>query len=174
MKPIRFLALLSTLAMTGAAAQAATVSLDVFARANSSAMLTGAETGITLAKGQGFAVSADPDDLWRIGTKLPRHEGNADDMDQTRLYTLFGSTFNHGTLVGRIGEGAFFKIGTFFSGVAESAGVLRLFAWDINAMDNSGFITAKIDVTAIPVPAGAPLLVAGLAALGLIRRRKPA
>ena len=71
-----------------------------------------------------------------------------------------------------IGGGAYFKIGTLFSGIAKESGVLRLFAWDINSRDNSGFITAKIDVAAVPLPAGAPLLLAGLAALGLLRRRK--
>ena len=93
-------------------------------------------------------------------------------MVQSRLYTLFGATFNHGTLVGRIGDGAYFAIGTLFNGAANASGVLRLFAWDINSNDNSGFVTAKIDVAAVPLPAGAPLLLAGLAALGLLRRRK--
>jgi hypothetical protein len=50
-------------------------------------------------------------------------------------------------------------------------GVLQHFAWDINSNDNSGSITANVDVAAVPLPGGAPRLLAGLAALGLIRRR---
>lgn len=174
MKPNAFLAALAfAVSVAGAGlSQAATVSVDVFAKQNSVVTLNGADTGITLAAGRAFTVSAGTTDLWRIGNVLPRHVGNADGMLQTRFYDLFGSQFNHGTLVGRIGEGAFFRIGTLFSGVAKNAGVLRLFAWDSNFGDNRGFITAKIDVASVPLPAGAPLLLAGLAALGLMRRRK--
>ena len=179
MKPNTFLAVLAitTSVASAGASQAATVLVNVFAKENSVVLQQGADTGITLAAGKAFAVSADKADLWRIGTNLPRHEGNAEGMVQSRLYTLFGdtafgATFNHGTLVGRIGEGAYFKIGTLFNGIAQNAGVLRLFAWDINSNDNSGFVTAEIDVAAVPLPAGAPLLLAGLAALGLLRRRK--
>jgi hypothetical protein len=174
MKPNTFLAVLAIAASVAGvgASQAATISVDVFARANSVVLQQGADTGIALTAGKAFTVSADGADLWRIGTNLPRHEGNADGMLQSREYDLFGKTFNHGTLVGRIGEGAYFRIGTLFTGLAQNSGVLRLFAWDINFADNSGFITAKIDVAAVPLPAGAPLLLAGLAALGLLRRRK--
>jgi len=176
MKQKTFLAGLAIAVSMGAvgASQAATVSVDVFAKANSVVLQKGADTGISLTAGKGFTVSADAADLWRIGTNLPRHEGNAEGMLQSRLYDLFGATFNHGTLVGRIGEGAYFRIGTLFNGIAQTSGALRLFAWDINSGDNSGFITAKIDVAAVPLPAGAPLLLAGLAALGLLRRRRKA
>jgi hypothetical protein len=174
MKPNTFLAglvIAASLASAGVS-QAATVAVNVYAQDHSVILDKGADTGIALTKGKAFTVSADEADLWRIGTNLPRHEGNAEGMVKSRLYELFGATFNHGTLVGRIGGGAYFKIGTLFSGIAQESGVLRLFAWDINSGDNSGFITAKIDVAAVPLPAGAPLLLAGLAALGLLRRRK--
>ena len=174
MKPNTFLAVLAIAASVASAgvSQAATVPVEVFAKANSVVLQNGADTGISLTAGKAFKVSVAADDLWRIGTNLARHEGNADGMVQSRLYTLFGATFNHGTLVGRIGDGAYFAIGTLFEGVALNEGVLQLFAWDINSGDNSGSILANIDVAAVPLPAGAPLLLAGLAAFGLIRRRK--
>jgi hypothetical protein len=174
MKPNTFLGVLAIAASVASAgaSQAATVPVEVFAKANSVVLQNGADTGINLTAGKAFKVSVAADDLWRIGTNLPRHEGTAEGMAQSRMYNLFGASFNHGTLVGRIGEGAYFKIGTLFEGIAKNSGVLRLFAWDINYADNSGFVTAKIDVAAVPLPAGAPLLLAGLAALGLIRRRK--
>lgn len=174
MKPNTFLAGLAIAASVASAgvSQAATVSVDVFAKANSVVLQNGADTGVNLMAGKAFKVSVAADDLWRIGTNLPRHEGNAGGMVQSRDYNLFGATFNHGTLVGRIGAGAYFAIGTLFNGIAQNSGVLQLFAWDINSNDNSGFVTAKIDVAAVPLPAGAPLLLAGLAALGLLRRRK--
>lgn len=155
-------------------ASAATVSVDVYAKKDSvsNAVLTGADTGLSVVAGHTYEIKADPTDTWRIGTTLPRHEGNAEGMTATRLYTLFGQTFNHGTLVGRIGDGAFFEVGTYFRGVASATGVLKLFMWDINYKDNSGFVTAE--VAPVPLPAGAPLLASALLGAWALRRRKSA
>ncbi len=76
----------------------------------------------------------------------------------------------YGALVGRIGAGDFFVVGTQYAGTAASSGVLKLFYWDSNAGDNAQYITA--DVTAVPEPGTYALIFAGLAALGLASRRR--
>ncbi len=159
-------------------ASAATVSVvTVDAKINSIAK-NQADNGLvaaTLKKNDVFSISVDPEDLWSIGNNVSRHLGNADGAPSINEYTFFGQSFNHGTLVGRIGTGAFFKVGTsLLNQVASASGVLRLFMWDINMADNSGSIEAQIEVSAVPLPAGAPLLLAGLGALVVARRRKAA
>jgi hypothetical protein len=47
-------------------------------------------------------------------------------------------------LVGKIGVGNFFEIGTSFSGPANAAGELKLFYWDSNFSDNTQYVTAQI------------------------------
>lgn len=86
------------------------------------------------------------------------------------LYANSGFSFAFGTLVGRVGSGDFFKIGTAgFSGAANAAGELKLFHWDHNT-NNSGSIAAT--VSAVPLPASLVFLPAGLGALGVAGRRR--
>jgi hypothetical protein len=65
--------------------RAATIPVEVFAKANSVVMQNGATVlkPITLSFGQAFKVSALDDNLWRTGTSLPQHEGIAGGMKQT-------------------------------------------------------------------------------------------
>ena len=159
-------------------AAASTVSVVVDAQANSlaaSQLGRGLDTGISVNAGRIFSISADPADTWSIGNVAARHLGNADGAPSTHLYTFFGQTFNHGTLVGKIGSGLFFKVGTsLLNEVANASGHLKLFLWDVNFADNSGDITADITLAPIPLPAGAPLLLAGLGAVALVRRKTAA
>ena len=76
----------------------------------------------------------------------------------------------YGTLVGRIGNGDYFVIGSNFSGTASSAGALTLYNWDSNDGDNSGSIAAKVSL--VPLPAGGLLLLGALGGLAAWRRRK--
>lgn len=172
-------------------AQAAT--FEVKARENSTSGGSGLDT-IALTMGQSFTVSVAADDLWNAGP-LPRWS-NADGLSHDLFYgpgtdaqvpvyangTLIGSSFAlwtqgglsapYGTLVGQIGGGNFFAIGTSYSGVASATGTLKLFYFDSNNGDNTGSILAT--VTAVPEPESYALLLAGLGVVGTLARRRKA
>ncbi|HEX5373742.1 MAG TPA: PEP-CTERM sorting domain-containing protein [Aquabacterium sp.] len=170
------------------AAHAAPFVVD--AAANSSSGGTGAST-ISLLAGQSFSVTVSATDLWNAGP-IPRWS-NADGLivnllatgsDESgfaagtpigapfALYTQAGHTAAYGALVGRIGSGSFFTVGTNYSGVAATSGTLQLFYWDSNNGDNSDFITAN--VTAVPESGTLAMALAGLGVLGFLGRRRQA
>ena len=188
-------ALIAGLAGLGTSSARA-VTVDVFAQANSSTGGAGALTGISLTFGQAFTVSAGLTDLWNAGP-LPRWSNadgliapllatGSDDSGQLAgtpigsifsLYTQDGLTAAYGSLVGQIGSGAFFLVGTNFSGTANATGQLSLYYWDENNGDNTGSIAATISASAVPGPivgAGLPGLVMALGGLIAWRRRKMA
>jgi hypothetical protein len=124
---------------------------------------------VFLTLGQNFTVTVDPNDLWNAGA-LPRWS-NADGLTAPRVAvlgdesgeapgTVIGQDFglwtqglvslSFGTLVGKIGAGDFFGIGTSFSGPANATGELKLYYWDSNNGDNTQFVTATI--SAVPEP----------------------
>lgn len=167
------------------------VTVNVFAQANSSSGGTGALTGVFLTAGQAFSVSAGLDDLWSAGA-LPRWS-NADGLTGDRLATgtdesgenaniQIGRSFGlysqggldapYGSLVGQIGGGAFFLIGTNFSGFANATGLLSLFYWDENNGDNSGSILATVAVPGPIVGAGLPGLLMALGGLVVLASRR--
>ena len=79
--------------------------------------------------------------------------------------------------MGQIGSGAFFLVGTNFSGTANATGQLSLYYWDENNGDNTGSVAATISASAVPGPivgAGLPGLVMALGGLIAWRRRKMA
>ena len=167
------------------AANAATVVVDAKADSWNSGTGTGLDTGIALSAGESFTVTAASTDLWSAGA-LPRWS-NANGLTGTLLATgtdesglpagtvigtdfgLLGS-FAFGELVGQIGNGAFFGVGTSFSGTANASGNLKLFYWDTFTDDNSGSVAATI--TAVPEPGSVALLLAGLGIVGGLSRRR--
>jgi hypothetical protein len=186
-------ALLAGLAGLGTSSARA-VTVDAFA--NSSSGGTGALTGVFLTAGQAFTVTASTDDLWSAGP-LPRYsdanglvgnrDANGSDDSGQPPGTLIGTDFGtwtqysfsapYGSLVGQIGSGAFFLVGTNFSGPANASGELALYYWDSNNDDNTGSITATISAAAVPGPivgAGLPGLVMALGGLIAWRRRRMA
>lgn len=154
------------LAVSGLAAANAT-DFTVSAKDNSVAGGSALDTGITLTSGESLTITAsglwqnDPDTAtWQSG---PDGHGNA-------TYTVGGQTFDIGALIGKIGSGDYFLIGSSFTGTANAAGVLDLFYWDSDAYNNSGSVTAA--VTAVPEPANMALMGLALGAFALTRRRK--
>ena len=187
-------ALIAGLAGLGTSSARA-VTVD-FAFGNSSSGGSGSATGVFLTAGEAFTVTVASNDLWSAGA-LPRWS-NADGLKVSLLatgsdesgesagtqigsifsfYTQGGLTAAYGSLVGKIGSGAFFLVGTNFSGTANATGQLSLYYWDENNGDNTGSIAATISASAVPGPivgAGLPGLVMALGGLIAWRRRKMA
>jgi hypothetical protein len=177
---------LVTLAILFNATNSPAATYDVYARANSSSGGSGLDT-INLLAGQAFTVSVDPNDLWNAG-ELPRwsnadglvgnlYASGSDDSEEADgtligkdwgLWNQFGLSAPFGALVGSIG-GTYFFIGTSYSGTAPADGWLKLFYWDSFNTDNTQFI--KADINAVPIPAAAWLLGAGLIGLVGLRRK---
>ncbi len=143
------------------ATQAGAISVDVFAQANSSAGGMGAPV-FALTAGQSFSVSSNPNDIWNAGP-LPRWSNanglvgpwyaTGTDESGEAAGTQIGANFGvwtqgafsapYGAMVGQIGSGAFFLVGTSYTGTAANSGTLNLFYWDSNNQDNTDKITVQ-------------------------------
>lgn len=167
-------ALAIALTLGVSAAQATTTTFDVLSKDHSSNAGRGAglATGIILAAGDDLMISADITDTWSGGSGSIR-TSNADGYRNGWLYANSGLTAVFGTLVGRIGTGDFFSLGTSFSGAVANAGELFLFHWDSNNFDNSGSIAVTVSTppAAVPLPATGVLLLGALGLLGWKRRK---
>lgn len=141
----------------------------------------GTPTGLNFNIGDPLSVTADPADTWVLGSG-PERVINADGFSLATGFTAssfanfdaFGQSFRFGTLVGQIGMGDFFAIGSNFVGTANAAGELSLFNWDSNVSDNSGSISisANINVAAVPLPYALPLFGSAIAFMGFVSRRR--
>lgn len=171
----------SAAALTSTAASAVTQSFDVDAELYTwTSGSSGLMTGITLMAGDTFSTDVSLSASWLVCTL--NEEFCRVDADGNRtsgsgdfgIYTAEGFSAMTGSLVGRLGTGAFFEIGSDVKNlVAGNDGELSLFMWDGgNTSNNSEAITVSVTYATapIPLPAGGVLLVTGLIGLGGIRR----
>ena len=176
------LACASALAISAGCASAATTTFDVLSADHSLAAAgMGLDTGIALTFGDSFSISAALGDFWSLGALLTRSV-NADGDSEATGAPVFGThtdstsgqSFVFGQLVGRIGMGDYFLVGTDFSGAANATGNLFLLNWDSNSGDNTGSIAATVQYmpSSVPLPASLPLLLAAIGGFGALRRRR--
>ena len=156
------------LAVSGLAA-AAPVTGVVDAKTNSLGGGVAFDTGLFLSAGESFSVSANPADLWNNSGTDPTYVSNADGHP-FQMGSIGGLTDAIGSLVGEIGNGPLFHVGTSFSSVATGAGELKFFYFDSDAWNNTGSV--HVAVSAIPEPANIALMGLALGAFALSRRRK--
>ena len=174
---------------TSAHAVTTTTVVDAIANSYNGGSGTGDDTFVSLTAGQSFSVTVGANDLWSSGA-VPRWS-NADGLNKD-LYAVAGDesgqaattligknwglygtadgAFYFGELVGKIGNGAYFAVGTNFNNTANATGILRLFYWDSNSGDNEGAVTASI--SAVPETGSFALMLAGLGIVGGLARRR--
>lgn len=145
---------------------AATQSFEVFAKDNSTAFQTNdaspLDTGLTFNSGDALQVTATGS--WfggGCGTVGP---------DGTNCWT--GNGINAFSLVGRVGNGAYFEIGSNYAGTASSSGNLFLGFFDSDSYNNTGSVTAVVMTPAVPEPETYAMLLAGLGALAFVARHR--
>ena len=154
------------LAISGLAAANAT-DFIVDAKDNSVAGGFGLDT-ITLSSGESLTVTASG--TWQNDPNPAYLSGPDGHSGSTYTDVASNQTFDIGALIGKIGSGDYFLIGSSFTGTANASGMLDLFYWDSDAGNNLGSVTAA--VTAVPEPANLALMGLALGAFALTRRRK--
>ena len=155
------------LAVSGLAAAATNGIVD--AQANSLVGGTAFDTGVFLTVGESFSVTANAADLWNNSGTDPTYVSNADGHS-FQMGSIGGLFDAIGSLVGEIGNGPLFHVGTSFSSLAGTQGELKLFYFDSDAWNNTGSVS--VAVSAVPEPANIALMGLALGAFALSRRRK--
>jgi hypothetical protein len=152
--PRRLVVLFLVSALASLPAWAGTATLNIYALAHSYNAGAGAglDTGIDLMAGDRLTINVDPLDAWSAGSEC--RTSNAGGLTAGNpygciypYYTSAHGSFPFGALVGRIGSGSFFLVGTAYDETVTNSGRLYLYYWDSYTHDNSGFITATVTFT---------------------------
>ncbi|HEX8285175.1 MAG TPA: hypothetical protein VF588_17585 [Pyrinomonadaceae bacterium] len=108
-------------------------------------------TGISVTKGELLTVSVPADDTWSAGAA--NRTSNANGLgnplgDDFGVFTHGPFSFLYGSLVGSLDGGkTFFAVGTRMEmSIIIPSGRLTLYYWDVNKDDNSGSVTATVEV----------------------------
>ncbi|MBP8302598.1 MAG: hypothetical protein KBE04_00560 [Phycisphaerae bacterium] len=166
----RLATVLCVLALAGAANAMVTENVNCFEHTRFAPY----DTGIQVNAGDWLTVLCHPMDTW---TLYDDGEGdirvcNADGLDELAPLTRDGLTANYGAMVGQIGDGDFFLVGTnFHTDSASDTGTLKLLCWDTSYADNWGAIEARIDAPSIPAPGALLLSGLGTGLVGWLRRK---
>ena len=154
------------LAVSGLAA-ADTLTTTVDAKNNSIAGGNGGADSFILVANSTFSVTATG--TWQNDPNASYLSGP--DGHDNSTFTYDGQTFDIGALVGQIGDGAYFLVGSSLQNASTGdGGQLKLFYWDSDAYNNLGQVEAV--VTAVPEPTNVALMGLALGAFALTRRRK--
>lgn len=128
----------------------------VKAKENSSTAGTPLVTGISVAPGDLLTISVPADDTWSAGAA--NRTSNANGLGNP-LGGNFGThtqgpfEFLFGSLVGTLDGGkSYFAVGTRLEMTILVKGRLGLVYWDVNNVDNTGSITATVEVYKGPKP----------------------
>ena len=152
---------------------------------------TGLDTGVHVTSGEMLWITADG--CWAAGINDASRTSDANGLVSGGTnpcsdsawpggqWTQGGLTANFGSLVGQIGSGDFFVIGTDFNQMITETGVLSLYYFDSDNFNNEGSVEVKIlkqgqenQEENLPEPATLALLGAGLTGIGFTRRKRSA
>ena len=114
------------------------------------------DTGIDVKPGKLLTISVPSDQTWSAGAA--NRTSNANGLGNPLggnfgTFTHNGFVYLFGCLVGSIDGGkTFFPVGTRLEMTILGSGRLVLFYWDVNNQDNSGSVTATVELYDGPQP----------------------
>ena len=124
--------------------------IAVAAKANSVSGGVGAKPNIAVKPGQLMVITASASDTWSAGTadRTSNANGLGSPMGgQYGVHQRGDYKFLFGSLVGSFDGGkTYFSVGTYLAMTILMPGELTLYYWDSNNADNTGSVTANVQL----------------------------